>query len=108
MSMLKQVVKDRLAAPKTSNENEDFLDSVIKDIGIEKLVTEEFIVHLLFALLIASYDSVSLTLAVAFKLLSEHPSVLEELIVSAENRYKFVISTFFFLIFVWFRMNMKL
>uniref|UniRef100_A0A7N0UZR1 Cytochrome P450 n=1 Tax=Kalanchoe fedtschenkoi TaxID=63787 RepID=A0A7N0UZR1_KALFE len=79
MNMLKQVVKDRLAVPKTQEESGDFLDSAIKDIGTEKLVTEEFVVYLLFALLVASYDSVSLTLAVAFKLLSEHPSVLEEL-----------------------------
>ncbi|CAM8981369.1 unnamed protein product [Rhodiola kirilowii] len=83
MSFLKKVVKDRLAAPKTS-ECGDFLDNAIKDIGTEKLVTEEFVVYLLFALLVASYDSVSLTLAVAFKLLSENPTVLEELTVEHE------------------------
>uniref|UniRef100_A0A7N1A5S7 Cytochrome P450 n=1 Tax=Kalanchoe fedtschenkoi TaxID=63787 RepID=A0A7N1A5S7_KALFE len=79
MNKLRQVVKERLAAPKMGEEYGDLLDSAIKDIGTEKLVTEEFVVYLLLGLLAASYDSSSLTVAVAFKLLSENPAVSEEL-----------------------------
>lgn len=53
----------------------------------EKFLNEDFIVQLMFGLLFVTLDSMSTTMALAFKLLEEHPEVLEELIVSIFQIY---------------------
>lgn len=75
------VLKKRLSSP-GQNREEDLLDHLIKDMNTDKFLNEDFIVQLMFGLLFVTSDSISTTLALAFKLLAEHPSVLEELIVS--------------------------
>lgn len=77
---MRDVLNKRLASPGTHQG--DVLDHIIKDMKFENFLTEEFVVQLMFGLLYVSYDSISLTLSLAFKLLSENPMVLEELTVS--------------------------
>lgn len=63
----------------------DLLDHIIDDKSTESFVNEDFIVQLMFGLLFVTSDSISTTLALAFKLIAEHPLVLEELTVSIYN-----------------------
>lgn len=74
------VLRKRQSSPDQFR-HDDLLDHLIKDMSTESFLNEAFIVQLLFGLLFVSSDSISTTLALAFKLLEEHPSVLEELIV---------------------------
>lgn len=77
---MKEVLQKRL---KSSERSEgDLLDHIIQDMNNETYINEDFIVQLMFGLLFVTSDSISTTLALAFKLLAEHPSILEELIVS--------------------------
>nr|POF12430.1 cytochrome p450 87a3 [Quercus suber] len=73
------VLNKKLASPGTHQG--DVLDHIIEDMKFENFLTEEFVVQLMFGLLYVSFDSISLTLSLACKLLSENPVVLEELTV---------------------------
>ncbi|GFY86588.1 cytochrome P450, family 702, subfamily A, polypeptide 6 [Actinidia rufa] len=57
----------------------DLLDQAVKEMGTEKFLTEDFIVHFIFGALFASFDSISSAITLAFKLLTENPSVVDEL-----------------------------
>lgn len=57
----------------------DFLDQAMSDMNTEKYLTEDFITNIFIGVLFASFESISSTLTVTFKLLSENPSVLKEL-----------------------------
>jgi len=60
----------------------DFLGHVLKDLNTEKFLAEEFILLLVFTLLIGMSETIYMTLTLVFKFLSENPHVLEELEVS--------------------------
>ena len=83
VSMLKDLLKERLTSPESHNG--DFLDQISKDMEKEKFLSEDFIVQLIFGGLFATFESVSAVMALAFSLLSEHPSVVEEMIVSRQS-----------------------
>nr|GMD54558.1 cytochrome P450 87A3-like [Ipomoea batatas] len=76
---MRDVVKKRLETPE--RQQEDVLDHLIRDMhmGTHKFLSEDFIVQLMFGLLFVASESITTTLALAFKLLAEHPNVLEEL-----------------------------
>lgn len=77
---MRDVVTKRLA--ESERQHGDLLDHIIQDKNTESFINDDFIVQLMFGLLFVTSDSISTTLALAFKLLADHPSVLEELIVS--------------------------
>ncbi|PON66226.1 Cytochrome P450, E-class, group I [Parasponia andersonii] len=81
-----QCLKDMLKERQTSPESHrgDFLDQILKDTGKEKFLTEDFILQLIFGGLFATFESVSAIITLAFTKLSEHPSVLEEMIAEHE------------------------
>ncbi|XP_073047407.1 beta-amyrin 16-alpha-hydroxylase CYP87D16-like isoform X1 [Primulina eburnea] len=81
--MMRDVVTKRLAESERSHG--DLLDHIIDDKNTEPFLNEDFIVQLMFGLLFVTSDSISTTLALAFKLLEENPLVLEELIAEHEN-----------------------
>ena len=60
----------------------DLLDQAVKEMGTEKFLTEDFIVHFIFGALFASFESISSAITLAFKLLSENPSAVNDLRVS--------------------------
>ena len=72
--------KRQMSSDKTPRD--DLLDHLIQDMNKETFLNEDFIVQLMFGLLFVTSDSISTTMALAFKLLAEHPLVLEELTVS--------------------------
>ncbi|KAM7532206.1 hypothetical protein LguiB_035616 [Lonicera macranthoides] len=63
------VLKKRLCSSPDQNREEDLLDHLIKDMDTEKFLNEDFIVQLIFSLLFVTSDSISTTMALAFKLL---------------------------------------
>ncbi|XP_059623190.1 beta-amyrin 16-alpha-hydroxylase CYP87D16-like [Cornus florida] len=77
LNMIKNILKEKLASPETCQG--DFLDEAIKDLRSEKFLTEDFIVMLSFGALFASFEAISAALTLGLKLLSENPSVVEEL-----------------------------
>ncbi|KAL3730956.1 hypothetical protein ACJRO7_027907 [Eucalyptus globulus] len=77
IDMLKGILRERLNSGKTSNV--DFLDQAIDIMRDQEFLTEDFIVQMMFAGILASSESISTMLAMIFKLLSETPAVLAEL-----------------------------
>ncbi|KAJ6302835.1 hypothetical protein OIU77_016852 [Salix suchowensis] len=82
LKMLKDTLMDGLSDP--SKRRGDFLDQAIDDMKTEKVLTEDFIPQLMFGILFARFESMSTTLTLAFKFLSENPRVVEELRVEHE------------------------
>ncbi|KAG5222973.1 cytochrome P450 [Salix suchowensis] len=82
LKMLKDTLMERLSDP--SKRRGDFLDQAIDDMKTEKFLTEDFIPQLMFGILFASFESMSTTLTLTFKFLSENPRVVEELRVEHE------------------------
>ncbi|XP_059461688.1 beta-amyrin 16-alpha-hydroxylase CYP87D16-like [Corylus avellana] len=57
----------------------DFLDLLLADMKTETFLTEKFIIRMMFGLLLASFETISATLTLAIKLISDHPEVLQQL-----------------------------
>lgn len=81
MRMLKNLLQERRNAPR--KHQTDFFDFVLEELQKEgTILTEAIALDLMFVLLFASFETTSLALTVALKLLSDHPLVLERLTVS--------------------------
>ncbi|KAL5562374.1 hypothetical protein UlMin_032121 [Ulmus minor] len=78
ISNFKDILKERCLSPNT-NKGDDLLGQMINDMDSEKFLTEDFIVQYIFAVVFASFESISSVLTLALKLLSEKPSAMEEL-----------------------------
>ncbi|GMY05324.1 cucurbitadienol 11-hydroxylase-like [Fagus crenata] len=78
LNVMRDVLNKRLTSTDETHQG-DVLDHLIKDMKVENFLTEEFAIQLMFGLLFVSFDSLSATLTLAFKLLAENPTVLEEL-----------------------------
>jgi cytochrome P450 len=77
LKMLKDTLMERLNDP--SKRRGDFLDQAIDDMKTEKFLTVDFIPQQMFGILFASFESMSTTLTLTFKFLTENPRVVEEL-----------------------------
>ncbi|KAI3985403.1 hypothetical protein MKX01_033717 [Papaver californicum] len=78
IKMLKDLLKERRTAPKSSHV--DFFDYVLEELDKEGTVlTEAIALDLMFVLLFASFETTSLAITLAIKLLTENPAVLAEL-----------------------------
>ncbi|XP_062078420.1 beta-amyrin 16-alpha-hydroxylase CYP87D16-like isoform X1 [Humulus lupulus] len=82
VSMLKGIVKERQNSPEFNQG--DMLDQICMDREKEKFLSEDFIVYFIFAILFVTFESVSSVIAVAISMLSENPSVVEEMIAEQE------------------------
>lgn len=81
MKMLRNMLQERREKP-SENPN-DFFDYVIEELKKKgTILTEAIALDLMFALLFASFETTSLSLTLAIKFLSDHPSVLKRLTVS--------------------------
>ncbi|XP_055800470.1 beta-amyrin 16-alpha-hydroxylase CYP87D16-like [Solanum dulcamara] len=82
---MRDVLKKRIeSSTRKRKGEEDLVDHLLRDMDSHKFLTEDYIVQMMFGLLFVTSDSISTTLALSFKLLVEHPDVLEELIVEHE------------------------
>ncbi|OVA11984.1 Cytochrome P450 [Macleaya cordata] len=79
MKMMKDIVEERRASVPVEKYQGDFLDHLIGDMKNETFLTEEFIIYVMFGVLLASFETISCSLTLAIKLLTDHPSVLKEL-----------------------------
>ncbi|KAF3950838.1 hypothetical protein CMV_023455 [Castanea mollissima] len=77
LSMLRKILKERINSPK--RHYEDLLDQAINDMDKEKFLSEDLIVNVVYGLLFASFESISVALSLTLNLLAEHPAVLQEL-----------------------------
>ncbi|OVA05600.1 Cytochrome P450 [Macleaya cordata] len=91
LNMIKEIINEKITSPE--KRLGDFLDQLLndreKEEGVMKeCLTEEFLVSLMFGLLLASVETISLTLNVVMMLLSDHPLVLKELMEEHEEILK--------------------
>ncbi|XP_062074212.1 cytochrome P450 87A3 [Humulus lupulus] len=78
MKMLKNLLQERRANLK--KERSDFFDYVLEELQKQgTFLTEEIALDLMFVLLFASFETTSLAITLAVKLLTDHPLVLKEL-----------------------------
>ncbi|KAG0454018.1 hypothetical protein HPP92_025322 [Vanilla planifolia] len=78
MAMLKKILAERMES--TSKECDDFFDCVVKELKKDRpILTQGIALDLMFVLLFASFETTSLVLTLAVKLLSDHPQVLAKL-----------------------------
>ncbi|KAM3743584.1 hypothetical protein ACB098_07G156900 [Castanea mollissima] len=77
LSMLRKILKDRINSPE--RHYEDLLDQAINDMDKEKFLSEDLIINVVFAMLFASFESISTALSLALNFVAEHPTVLQEL-----------------------------
>ncbi|KAL4616394.1 hypothetical protein ACB092_07G195900 [Castanea dentata] len=77
LSMLRKILKDRINS--TERHYEDLLDQAINDMDKEKFLSEDLIINVVFAMLFASFESISAALSLTLNLVAEHPTVLQEL-----------------------------
>ncbi|XP_059625399.1 beta-amyrin 16-alpha-hydroxylase CYP87D16-like [Cornus florida] len=75
--MVRYELRRRLMS--TEKHQGDLLDHFIRDMNTENFITEDFVVQHMFGFLFIIFDSISTSIALALKLLAEHPLVLEEL-----------------------------
>ena len=64
----------------------------------EKFLSDDFVVFVMFGLLLASFETISSTLTIVVKLLIEHPLVIQELIVS--DKYLMTFQSFYYHVFI--------
>ncbi|KAL5727662.1 hypothetical protein ACHQM5_000832 [Ranunculus cassubicifolius] len=78
MKMLKELLQERRSMPERSQG--DFFDFVLVELKKEgTILTEEIALDLMFVLLFASFETTSLAITLAMKLLTDNPRVLKEL-----------------------------
>ncbi|XP_047093858.1 cytochrome P450 87A3-like [Lolium rigidum] len=76
--VLKDLLKERLSTPE--KRHGDFLDEVVDELKSGSgMISEKFAVDFVAALLFASFATVSSSLSVAMKFLSDYPNVVESL-----------------------------
>ena len=63
----------------------DFLDLVVADMKTETFLTDNFVIYMMFGLLLASFETISSTVTLAIKLINDHPKVVQQLTVSYTN-----------------------
>ncbi|KAL4579358.1 hypothetical protein LXL04_015500 [Taraxacum kok-saghyz] len=84
MRMLKNMLQERRSKPRKVKS--DFFDYVLEELERgDTILTEAIALDLMFVLLFASFETTSLAITVAVKLLKENPRVLQTLTVSEEE-----------------------
>ncbi|KAJ0778908.1 putative abieta-7,13-dien-18-ol hydroxylase [Helianthus annuus] len=84
MAMLKNMLKDRRVNPRKVKS--DFFDYVLEELDRgDSILTEAIALDLMFVLLFASFETTSLAITVAVKLLRDNPRALQELTEEHEN-----------------------
>ncbi|KVH95469.1 hypothetical protein Ccrd_002470 [Cynara cardunculus var. scolymus] len=84
MAMLKNMLEERRAKPRKVKS--DFFDYVLEELDRgDSILTEAIALDLMFVLLFASFETTSLAITVAIRLLGDNPRVLQALTVSEED-----------------------
>lgn len=87
MEVLKKMVTERLNY--TGSQHKDFLDVIIEEMNKDEPVFNvDGATYIVFAIMLASFETISLALTLAIKFISEHPTVLKEFMEEHENIVK--------------------
>ncbi|KAK2989043.1 hypothetical protein RJ640_018832 [Escallonia rubra] len=90
MRMLKTMLDERRARPQKLQR--DFFDYVLEELEREDtILTKEIALDLMFVLLFASFETTSLVITLATKLLVDHPLVLKALTVSEKEEHETIL-----------------
>ncbi|GMY34183.1 cytochrome P450 87A3-like [Fagus crenata] len=57
----------------------DFLDVIVQEMKTETFLTDNFVISMMFGLLLASFETISSTLTLAIKLINDNPKVVQQL-----------------------------
>jgi cytochrome P450 len=66
----------------------DFLDVIVQEMKTETFLTDNFVISMMFGLLLASFETISSTLTLAIKLINDNPKVVQQLTVSDPKFYE--------------------
>ncbi|KAJ9146177.1 hypothetical protein P3X46_028479 [Hevea brasiliensis] len=77
LKTIRETMEERRASPAKSSE--DFLDHVMEDMKAQNSLTDDLVTFVIFALLLATSETIPSTLTLAIKLLTKHPLVMQEL-----------------------------
>ncbi|KAG8654511.1 hypothetical protein MANES_05G134000v8 [Manihot esculenta] len=80
IQMITEILKERRSNPEIHKG--DFLDQIVEDMKKDSFWTEEFAIYMMFGLLLASFETISSTLALAIIFLTDNPPVVQKLTVS--------------------------
>ena len=83
--LIRDVLNERKASPESHKG--DLLDQIVDDMKKENFLSDDFIVSILFAVLLASFETISTTIALALKFLLENQSIMQELTESDIDYY---------------------
>ncbi|XP_071727632.1 cytochrome P450 87A3-like [Rutidosis leptorrhynchoides] len=86
MAMLKNMLEKRRKTP--NKVNTDYFDYVLEELKKNNTFTEAIALDMMFVLLFVSFETTSLALLVAIKLLTDNPRALKELTEEHENILK--------------------
>lgn len=76
--ILKSTLNKRMSSPEVRYG--DFWDKLVEELtNKESIITESIALDLVFAFLFAGFEATSQAITFAFKLLSDHPQVIEKL-----------------------------
>ncbi|CAL5376912.1 unnamed protein product [Camellia sinensis] len=82
LSIMRDAIVERMNSP--NKIQMDFFDTVMEDLKTQKFVTPDFLSNFMFGILFSNYEPITSVILLSLKLLSEHPSILEELTVENE------------------------
>ncbi|KAG8660573.1 hypothetical protein MANES_02G174900v8 [Manihot esculenta] len=82
-NIIRETMEERRTSPAKSRE--DFLDHLMEDMKAQNALTDDLVTFVIFALLLATSETVPSTLTLAIKLLTEHPLVMQELVKENEE-----------------------
>lgn len=76
---MKMMIEDRQAKLPEERTRGDFLEHIVEDMKNNNLLTSDLISYMMFALLLATFETISTTLTLTVMLLTQHPLVVQEL-----------------------------
>ncbi|XP_043715968.1 cytochrome P450 87A3-like [Telopea speciosissima] len=78
ITLIRNILYQRRTSP--PKHHGDFLDLMLEEMKKDNtILTEDLIVSLIFALIFAFYETISVSITLTMKFLTDHPSVVEEL-----------------------------
>ncbi|MED6135576.1 hypothetical protein PIB30_047779, partial [Stylosanthes scabra] len=84
--ILKNIMEERRKSPEKNGG--DFFEQLIKDMGADHDLSEDQVIYFMIGIWVATYITNSTVLAIIFKFLADHPSIIEELRVEHEDILK--------------------
>ncbi|CAN0905733.1 Cytochrome P450 87A3 [Linum grandiflorum] len=83
MAIIADTLESRKRFPR--EKREDYLDDIMEMMPKEDFLTDKFVVFVMFAILFASFETISSTIVIAIKFLSDHPLMIQKLQVIKES-----------------------